>query len=263
MTIHSTNADQSSLGRRAGALKGPGGPRAAKGPQTDAFHDISPPEKILVQSGQATNPGRLPVGGRLKRCVDVVVASVALLLAAPLMITVAILIKAATRGPIVFAHERIGFNGQPFKCYKFCTMVVDAEAALREYLAQNPEAAAEWEETRKLKRDPRVTILGRILRLSSLDELPQLFNILRGDMSCVGPRPVVADELPLYGTSVADYLGARPGLTGLWQVVGRGDVEYARRVMLDSHYVRNWSLGFDIIILFRTIFAVMRFEQTS
>ncbi len=167
------------------------------------------------------------------------------------------------RGPVIFSHGRVGFNGRMFKCYKFRSMVTDSQRVLEEHLAHNPDAAREWQATQKLRRDPRITVFGQMLRKSSLDELPQLFNIVLGDMSCVGPRPVVADELQRYGIFAADYLRTRPGLTGLWQVNGRSNTDYSRRVFLDSQYVRTWSLGGDIAILVRTVFAVMRFDQTS
>jgi exopolysaccharide production protein ExoY len=204
-----------------------------------------------------------PLGGWSKRLVDIAIALVALILASPVMLLVVILIRATGRGPAVFAQSRIGFNGKPFVCYKFRTMVANADQALRDHLANNAQAAQEWKETRKLKRDPRITILGQMLRKSSLDELPQLVNILRGDMSCVGPRPIMADELDRYGPYANDYLKARPGLTGLWQVTGRNNTEYSQRVLLDSRYVRNWSLWGDLVILARTSIAIMRFDQTS
>lgn len=206
---------------------------------------------------------RKPLGGAIKRLADILVAALALILAAPIMLLIAAFTLVTDGGPIVFAHRRIGFAGQPFDCYKFRTMRRDASDALQQYLADNPEAAREWHETKKLKHDPRITLFGKILRVSSLDELPQFFNVLLGDMSCVGPRPVVADELPLYGASLADYLSARPGITGLWQVSGRSSIGYAERVALDSHYVRNWSLYRDLMILLRTVFAVIRIDHTS
>jgi len=204
-----------------------------------------------------------PLGGWQKRAVDLATAVVMLLLAAPVMLIIAFLIRVSTGGPALFAHTRLGFNGRPFRCYKFRTMVANSEQVLREHLAANPQAAQEWNETRKLKRDPRITFLGMMLRKSSLDELPQLFNILRGEMSCVGPRPIVAEELDRYGVSAGEYLRARPGLTGLWQVTGRSSCDYSTRVALDSQYVRDWSLLVDFVILLRTIFAVMRFDEAS
>ncbi|GGF54272.1 exopolysaccharide biosynthesis protein [Azorhizobium oxalatiphilum] len=202
-------------------------------------------------------------GGLAKRALDLPVALTALIMLAPLMLAVALLIKLTTRGPVLFGHARVGLNGRTFRCLKFRTMRPDAEQALLAYLADSPEAAQEWLETRKLKKDPRVTALGKVLRGSSIDELPQLLNVLRGEMSCVGPRPVIADELALYGAQAQDYLAARPGLTGPWQVSGRSALSYADRVSLDSAYVRNWSLRRDIVILLKTVPAVMRFDRTS
>jgi len=207
----------------------------------------------------ARNP---PIGGTLKRFVDLIVAAAALLMAAPVMIVVALMLK-LSGGSVVFSHSRVGFGGRPFKCYKFRSMVANAEEILKAHLDADPQAAREWEMTRKLKNDPRVTFFGHLLRKSSIDELPQLFNVLRGDMSCVGPRPIVAEELKRYGSHTGEYLSTRPGLTGLWQVTGRSSTDYDDRVALDSHYVRNWSPWLDMWILFRTIFAVMRFDKAS
>jgi exopolysaccharide production protein ExoY len=194
---------------------------------------------------------------------DVTVALMALVLASPVMLVIAILIWATDGAPAIFSHTRVGFDGKPFACYKFRTMVANSGQVLIDYLASNPEAAKEWEQNWKLKTDPRITFLGHILRKSSLDELPQLVNVLRGDMSCVGPRPVVPDELQRYGVSAADYLQARPGLTGLWQVTGRDAMDYPSRVSCDCRYIRNWSIWADVVILGRTIFAVMNFDHAS
>lgn len=194
---------------------------------------------------------------------DVTVALIALILAAPVMLAVALLILVTEGGPVIFSHGRVGFNGKRFACYKFRTMVTNSEQVLADYLASNPEAAAEWGQNWKFKNDPRITFLGHILRKSSLDELPQLINVLRGDMSCVGPRPVVPDELQRYGTCAIDYIQTRPGLTGLWQVTGRDAIDYPSRVSIDSSYVRNWSIRADVVILIRTIFAVLKFDQAS
>jgi exopolysaccharide production protein ExoY len=160
-------------------------------------------------------------------------------------------------GPIIFSHRRIGHNGVAFNCYKFRTMIRNSDEFMRQYLAVNPDAAHEWATTRKLKRDPRVTALGNLLRRSSLDELPQFINVLRGEMSCVGPRPIVPEELKFYGASTSEYLRARPGLTGAWQVSGRSDTSYKERVALDCKYVREWSLRTDIVILLKTIPAAV------
>jgi exopolysaccharide production protein ExoY len=178
-------------------------------------------------------------------------------------VLIALLIRATMGGPVLYRHNRVGFGGKQFGCLKFRTMVQDADVVLDEYFRENPEAATEWATSQKLKRDPRITFLGQVLRKSSLDELPQLFNILRGEMSCVGPRPITHEELDRYGSVANDYLRARPGLTGLWQIKGRSSVDYAGRVMLDAQYLRTWSLRADLIILASTAAAVIRFEQAS
>jgi exopolysaccharide production protein ExoY len=167
-----------------------------------------------------------------------------------------LLVKLSDRGPVFYGHRRIGHNGKTFRCLKFRTMVVDGDRVLKAYLQANPRAMDEWRTTRKLQDDPRVTLVGAVLRKLSLDELPQLINIIRGEMSVVGPRPVVEDELELYENAAIYYLQSRPGLTGLWQVSGRNDVSYASRVAFDTHYVKNWSLSSDVVIIAKTIPAV-------
>ena len=192
----------------------------------------------------------------VKRAFDLVAASVLLLFLAPLLALVALRIRLADGGGVIFAHTRVGRHGQLFPCYKFRTMVASSAAVLAELLARDPVARAEWARDRKLRCDPRITGLGRLLRKTSLDELPQLLNVVRGEMSLVGPRPVVPDELELYGEARIYYLQVRPGLTGLWQISGRNDIDYERRVSLDAWYVRNWTLWYDILILFRTLAVV-------
>lgn len=204
-----------------------------------------------------------PLGGLPKRAFDIVLASVMLILLAPIMLIVTALIRVVAGGPAIFAQERIGFDGKVFVCYKFRTMAVDAEEILHRHLATDPQAAREWRETRKLMRDPRVGCLGNALRKSSLDELPQLLNVLRGDMSLVGPRPIVPDELKCYGRHARACFTARPGLTGLWQTSGRNRVSYAARVARDRYYARHWSLWLDLVLLIKTIPAVMNFDQTA
>lgn len=204
-----------------------------------------------------------PVGGRVKRAFDVTIASTTLILMAPTMILIALLIMMTMGGPVFFVQQRVGFKRRLFGCLKFRTMVTDAGDRLADYLAHNPDAARAWRETQKLKNDPRVTWLGHLLRKSSLDELPQLFNVLRGDMSCIGPRPVLQDELNRYGDHDVDYTRAKPGLTGMWQVNGRSKSSYAHRVKCDRYYVRRWSVALDFKILFRTIPAVMKFDETA
>jgi undecaprenyl-phosphate galactose phosphotransferase len=194
----------------------------------------------------------------LKRAFDLAAALLLLAFLAPVLALVAARIRLADGGggAVLFAHTRVGRHGRPFACYKFRTMVPNAAEALAELLARDPEARAEWARDRKLKDDPRVTPLGRLLRRTSLDELPQLVNVVRGEMSLVGPRPVVPDELERYGEAKAYYLQVRPGLTGLWQVSGRSDLDYGRRVALDAWYARNWTLWYDLLILVRTLLVV-------
>ncbi|MDX3927034.1 MAG: sugar transferase [Shinella sp.] len=204
----------------------------------------------------STAAGTPPVGGISKRGFDVLAALAALIFFSPLFLLIMALVKFSDGGSIFYGHRRIGHNGQSFRCLKFRTMVENGDRVLQDYLKNNPEAYEEWRTTRKLQNDPRVTIVGSVLRKLSLDELPQLLNIIRGDMSIVGPRPVVEDELELYEAAAVYYLQTRPGLTGLWQVSGRNDVSYASRIAFDMHYVKNWSLVNDIIIVARTVPAV-------
>jgi exopolysaccharide production protein ExoY len=227
------------------------------GPQVDWIYNNSNREIARPDDGEG------PLGGRTKRIIDLLVASLTLVLLAPLMIIVTCLIKFSIGGPVIFAHSRIGYGGRTFKCYKFRTMPHNADEMLLGYLAANPEAEREWQLHRKLKNDPRVTSLGRLLRKSSIDELPQLFNVLLGDMSCVGPRPIVREELDYYGLNALTYLKVRPGLTGLWQVSGRNRLSLDQRVSLDCSYVRNWSIWLDFRILAATASAVMNADETS
>jgi len=207
------------------------------------------------QSSYPTNAG-MPRGGVAKRSFDVVIASTMLFFALPAMFFIAVMMFSTDRGPILFGHERIGLNGRRFKCLKFRSMVVNSEEALRRHLELFPQARAEWEETQKLRNDPRITWLGKFLRVTSLDELPQLINVIRGDMSLVGPRPIVQDEVKRYADEIAHYAAVRPGITGLWQVSGRSDVGYDQRVQLDSRYVREWSFRGDMVILAKTVKVV-------
>jgi exopolysaccharide production protein ExoY len=203
-----------------------------------------------------------PLGGRAKRCIDLVVALVALVVLSPLFLMIAALVKLFDSGPVVYRHPRIGYNGCSFPCFKFRTMVINADEVLQRHISSSEATAREWGETRKLKSDPRITPVGAVLRQLSLDELPQLINIVRGDMSIVGPRPIVSDEIRMYGPHVNLYFSARPGLTGAWQVSGRNDVSYDRRVALDRDYVENWSLSADLHIIVRTIPAVIMAKGT-
>jgi len=192
-----------------------------------------------------------------KRVLDVLLAAGGLLVFGPAMFFTALLIW-QSKGPALYRQERIGINGRPFRCLKFRTMVVDSQERLAAFLVGNEEAAREWRETHKLRDDPRVTRIGRFLRKSSIDELPQLINVLRGEMSIVGPRPIVQAEVEKYGEHFAAYASVPPGITGLWQICGRSDIAYAERVRLDVMYVENWTLFGDLMIIFRTIPAVLQ-----
>ena len=193
-----------------------------------------------------------------KRALDLAGSIVLIFVFTPLMILIAALLKVSERGPVLFVQIRVGKDGKRFKCLKFRTMVVDAEEALKTHLSQCPGALSEWSKTQKLRDDPRLTALGRFLRKTSLDELPQLFNILAGQMSFVGPRPIVEEEIPRYGHQIVAYMTMKPGLTGLWQISGRSNLTYEERVALDARYVSEWTLRTDIMILLRTIPAVLR-----
>ncbi|HZT86888.1 MAG TPA: sugar transferase [Stellaceae bacterium] len=197
-----------------------------------------------------------PIGGYAKRAFDATVAVVALFLLLPLFLVIAALVKVSDGGAVFYRHQRVGQNGRLFGCLKFRTMVADSDAVLQRHLRANAAAREEWHATQKLKDDPRITPLGQILRKCSLDELPQLWNILKGEMSFVGPRPIVSSEVRKYGDDIASYLRARPGLTGAWQVNGRNEVEYERRVEFDRQYVENWSFWRDLGIVCKTFVVV-------
>lgn len=197
-----------------------------------------------------------PWDRRIKTSFDQSVALLLLLVLAPLLIIIAALVG-LDGGSVLFGHRRVGESGRHFRCLKFRSMVVNSDAVLRELLERDPAARAEWMETQKLRHDPRVTRIGRVLRKTSFDEFPQLFNVLRGEMSLVGPRPIVDAEISRYGDDIAFYYNARPGMTGLWQVSGRSNTSYDARVELDVCYVRNWSLSQDFVILLKTIPAVL------
>jgi exopolysaccharide production protein ExoY len=198
-----------------------------------------------------------PVGLTSKRIVDIVLALSGIILLSPLLIMCFLVTWASSSGTVLFRHRRVGFNGRPFDCLKFRTMIADAPEKLGKLLETDAAAAAEWAQCQKLRNDPRVTPIGAILRKSSLDELPQLFNVLRGDMSIVGPRPVTEDELLRYGASVNAYTACRPGITGLWQVTGRSSTSYETRVSCDAYYARKWSLSLDSKIIIITIPSVL------
>lgn len=192
----------------------------------------------------------------IKRSFDIIVASLIAILFSPLLVLLALWVK-QDGGNAIYGHTRIGRDGKAFSCLKFRSMVPNSQEVLTELLATNEQAREEWEKDFKLRNDPRITRIGHILRKSSLDELPQLWNVLVGEMSLVGPRPVPLEELERYGTNKDYYLMAKPGMTGLWQVSGRNNVDYDTRVYFDAWYVKNWSLWNDIVIMFKTIEIVL------
>ena len=193
----------------------------------------------------------------VKRGIDIVLAGTGLVFLAPAIVLVMVAMLIADGRPLCYAHTRIGRHGHPFQCLKFRTMCRDSAARLEALLASCPHSRREWEESRKLRHDPRVHRLGDFMRRSSLDEIPQLLNVLRGEMSLVGPRPVTKDELERYGEAVGHYLSQRPGITGLWQVSGRSDTSYGERVALDSCYATTRSMWLDMVILYRTVIVVL------
>jgi Undecaprenyl-phosphate galactose phosphotransferase WbaP len=190
-----------------------------------------------------------------KAILDLSVAGILLLVLAPVMLVIAFAIK-CDGGPAIFSHKRIGTNGRTFKCLKFRSMVTDSDARLKEALANDPSMAEEWTANQKLRNDPRVTPIGRFLRTTSLDELPQLVNVLRLEMSLVGPRPIMMEEVARYDQDIAYYYETRPGMTGLWQVSGRSETSFAERVRLDTWYVKNWTIWHDLAILAKTVIVV-------
>ena len=203
------------------------------------------------------NPERPHTGHDWLRGMDMALALIGLVAVAPLLVLLALATKLSSPGPVFFAHGRVGRHGRSFACYKFRTMVVDADARLAALLDHDPVARAEWLRDHKLRDDPRITRIGAFLRRSSLDELPQLFNVLNGTMSLVGPRPIVAGEVARYGSRIADYCSVRPGMTGLWQVNGRSNTTYRQRVAMDVLYVRRRSFALNSLIIAKTIPAVM------
>lgn len=196
----------------------------------------------------------------VKRFFDITVSLIFLPLLMPLIGIIGILIRLETPGPTIYAHDRLRKNGKTFRCYKFRTMLKDAEDTLKEILGNNEQLRSEWEKNWKIKEDPRVTKVGQFLRKTSLDELPQIFNVLKGEMSLVGPRPYLSREKHDIGKNIQIICSAKPGITGLWQVSGRSNTGYEYRVKLDSWYVMNWSLWFDIAILFKTVRVVIKME---
>ena len=191
----------------------------------------------------------------IKRILSILFSVISIIVLSPLFIIISLIVKISSKGSVFFIHERIGFQGKKFKLIKFRTMVDNAEDMIASF---NPEQKKEWEENFKLKDDPRITKIGKFLRKTSLDELPQLINILKGDMSFVGPRPIVEDELSWYGDNKEKLLSVKPGLTGWWAVNGRSDVPYPERCDLELYYVDRVSFGFDLLVLVKTLGAIVR-----
>jgi undecaprenyl-phosphate galactose phosphotransferase len=205
---------------------------------------------------RACSAATTPAEKDIKRFFDFTLAVILIVVLSPALAVISLLTQ-LDGGPVLFGHRRLGLNGEVFVCWKFRTMVPNAGEVLKRLLAEDAQARAEWEATFKLKRDPRITAIGRFLRTTSLDELPQLLNVVLGEMSLVGPRPIVNEEVRYYGAAFHDYTCCRPGITGAWQVSGRSDVGYGQRVRLDQAYARQWSLATDIRILWKTIFVVV------
>jgi exopolysaccharide production protein ExoY len=211
--------------------------------------------KPLVAETSSGAPAR--EGFDVLRALDLLGMTIAALLLFPLMTLVALAIYAADRGPIFYGHVRVGRMGQTFRCWKFRSMVVDSDEVLRRHLERDPAALAEWEASHKLRNDPRITPIGRLLRRSSLDELPQLWNVLVGEMSLVGPRPIIVKEISRYQSYFSEYCRCRPGITGLWQISGRNDMTYQQRVALDVKFARTKSVWLYLFIIASTIPAVL------
>lgn len=199
-----------------------------------------------------------PVNRYIKVVFDFLMTLLGSIVIAPILLFISVWIYLDSPGPIIFSHIRIGKDGKEFPCYKFRSMCVDANIRLKKLLENDPCAKEEWDKNFKLKNDPRITKSGAFLRKTSLDELPQIFNVLKGEMSLVGPRPIIKAEMERYGDYINDYLMVKPGITGMWQVSGRNDVDYSERVLLDSWYVRNWNIWIDFVMLFKTFKVVIR-----
>ena len=238
-------------------------------PQSEAVADQEPRHdttRLHVAPGRRRHHATLDELARKAKAVgrrtfDIGFASFALLVTAPIALVLVVLIRLTSEGPAMYQHRRLGLHGRKFDCLKFRTMVPDADLVLEQLLQESEESRAEFEATHKLKDDPRVTKVGRVLRKTSLDELPQFINVLRGEMSVVGPRPIVDAEIPRYGPDLPVVLSVRPGLTGLWQVSGRNDIDYAQRVALDREYVMTQSIWRDLSIIVRTATVMVKREN--
>ena len=206
---------------------------------------------------EVVNQRRMPILRAEKRILDSLMSALVFVLVSPLFIVIPLAIRMTSCGPVFYRHRRMGRNGRPLDVWKFRSMYADADRRLGKVLAEDPRREAEWKATFKLKDDPRITPVGRFLRRTSLDELPQLFNVLAGEMALVGPRPIVSEEVPRYGKDYPTISSVRPGVTGLWQVSGRSDTDYPVRIKLDLQYVLNWSPWMDLWILMRTVVSVL------
>ena len=212
---------------------------------------------VLPNKGERELLGKLTTYKYVKRALDVVIASIALVALFPIFLIIAILIKAESKGPVFFAHKRIGKNGKEIKILKFRTMVDNAEDLIKEF---TPEQMEEFKKNFKLENDPRITKMGKFLRKTSLDELPQLINIIRGELSLIGPRPVIEAELEKYGNNKRKFLSITPGLTGYWAANGRSNVSYEERMIMELYYIDNISWKLDLKIFFKTILSVLKKE---
>lgn len=254
--MDASTADRALTAGTSGSTYGSTYPQRRRRTGSDAPREHAITDKRLIAVAARAN-------GVGKRLFDFTAAACGLLVLAPLLLTVALIVHLGDRGPAIYGHKRVGRHGRQFKCLKFRSMVRDGDAVLARHLEANPEAAIEWRDTQKLKDDPRVTLIGKFIRKTSIDELPQLWNVLMGDMSLIGPRPITRSELDRYGKSRRYYLLVRPGITGLWQVSGRSSTTYERRVELDRNYLENWSYQRDAMILLMTIPALLRSEETA
>jgi exopolysaccharide production protein ExoY len=230
--------------------------RASVGSQLFSAESSLSERELIMMASDLSAPSQSR-GRWLDRTLDITVASWILLLLLPVMVLAAVAVALTSPGPVIFKQTRIGMNGREFDCYKFRSMWIDAEKRLASLLEEREKLRHEWNCNQKLRSDPRITPIGKILRHSSIDELPQLLNVIRGDMSLVGPRPIVRSELPKYGRYITTYFSVKPGLTGIWQVTGRNDLSYRRRVAADVWYARSKSLWLDLKILMLTVPAVI------
>ena len=212
---------------------------------------------VLPNKGKSEILGKLNTYKRVKRILDVIIASIALIVLSPIFLIIAILIKAESKGPVFFAHKRIGKNGKEIKILKFRTMVDNAEDLIKKF---TPEQMEEFKENFKLENDPRITKMGKFLRKTSLDELPQLINIIRGELSLIGPRPIVSRELEKYENNKRKFLSVTPGLTGYWAANGRSNISYEQRMIMELYYIDNISWKLDLKIFFKTILSVLKKE---